>query len=198
MFKDKTGRNLTPGQAQKKVFNRIYNYILDFELMVLRWVGCIPSHLFRKSFYRLAGVSIGKGSAVHMWANFFEPGGIKIGEDTIIGDHAFLDGRAPLSIGNHVDIASSVMIYNSEHDLEKEDFSARVEPVEIADYVFIGPRVVILPGVKVGKGAVIAAGAVVTKDILDFTIVGGVPAKEIGERKNRNPNYVLGRARLFQ
>ena len=133
-----------------------------------------------------------------MWANFFEPGGIKIGEDTIIGDHAFLDGRAPLSIGNHVDIASSVMIYNSEHDLEKEDFSARVEPVEILDYVFIGPRVIILPGVKVGKGAVIAAGAVVTKDIPDFTIVGGVPAKEIGERRNKKPNYLLGRARLFQ
>ena len=198
MFKDKTGKSLSAGQAQQKILNRIYNYILDFELMILRWVGHVPSHLFRKLFYTLAGVGIGKGSVIHMWANFFEPGGIKIGEDTIIGDHAFLDGRAPLTIGNHVDIASSVMIYNSEHDLEKEDFLARVEPVEIGDYVFIGPRVIILPGVKVGKGAVVAAGAVVTKDVPDFAIVGGVPAKEIGERKNKNPNYVLGRARLFQ
>jgi len=198
MFKDKTGKSLSAGQAQQKILNRIYNYILDFELMILRWVGHVPSHLFRKLFYTLAGVGIGKGSVIHMWANFFEPGGIKIGEDTIIGDHVFLDGRAPLTIGNHVDIASSVMIYNSEHDLEKEDFLARVEPVEIGDYVFIGPRVIILPGVKVGKGAVVAAGAVVTKDVPDFAIVGGVPAKEIGERKNKNPNYVLGRARLFQ
>jgi maltose O-acetyltransferase len=133
-----------------------------------------------------------------MWANFFEPGNIQIGNDTIIGDHAFLDGRSTLTIGNHVDIASSVMIYNSEHDLEKEDFSARVEPVEIGDYVFIGPRVIILPGVKVGLGAIVAAGAVVTKDVPDFAIVGGVPAKVIGERKNKNPNYKLGRARLFQ
>lgn len=198
MFKDKTGKKLTSGQARQKIVNRLYNYVLDFELMVLRWVSHIPSHLVRKVFYRLAGMKIGKGSTIHMWANFFEPNGIKIGEDTIIGDHAFLDGRAPLAIGNHVDIASSVMIYNSEHDLEKDDFSARTEPVEIGDYVFIGPRAIILPGVKVGKGAVVAAGAVVTKDVPDFAIVGGVPAKVIGERKNKNPNYYLGRPRLFQ
>ena len=198
MFKDKTGQKLTPGQAQQKILNRIYNYILDFELMVLRWIGHVPSHLFRKLFYQLAGAKIGNGSVIHMWANFFDPSGISIGGDTIVGDHAFLDGRAPLVIGSHVDIASSVMIYNSEHDLNKEDFSAKLGPVEIGDYVFIGPRAIILPGVKIGKGAVIAAGAVVTKDVTDFAIVGGVPAKAIGERKNKNPNYRLGRARLFQ
>lgn len=198
MFKDKSGKELSNKQVLGKVSNRLYNYVLDFELMVIRWVGHVPSHIFRKLFYIIAGMRIGKGSVVHMWANFFDPNGITIGQDTIIGDHAFLDGRALLTIGNHTDIASSVMIYNSEHDLEKEDFSARVEPVEIGDYVFIGPRVIILPGVKIGKGAVVAAGAVVTKNVADFTIVGGVPAKEIGERINKNPNYRLGRARLFQ
>jgi len=198
MFYDKSGKKLTPGQALPKIFNRLYNYLLDFELMVLRWVGHVPFHSVRKLFYILAGVRMGRGSVVHMWANFFDPGNIVIGEDTIVGDHAFLDGRAPLTIGNHVDIASSVMIYNSEHDLEKDDFSAREEAVAVGDYVFIGPRVIILPGVKIGKGAVVAAGAVVTKDVSEFTIVGGVPAKEIGERKNKRPNYKLGRARLFQ
>lgn len=198
MFTDKTGKKLSTGQAIPKIINRFYNYCLDFELMVLRWVSHVPSHLFRKMFYLLAGMRIGKGSVVHMWANFFDPSEIVIGDDTIVGDHAFLDGRAPLKIGSHVDIASSVMIYNSEHNLESEDFTARTEPVEIGDYVFIGPRAIILPGVKVGRGAVIAAGAVVTKNVDDFTIVGGVPARVIGERKNKNPDYKLGRARLFQ
>ena len=198
MFKDKSGNKLSGSEASRKIFNRLYSYVLDFELMVLRWVSHVPCHSFRKFFYRMAGLTIGKGSTIHMWANFFDPGGIVIGEDSIVGDHVFLDGRAPLVIGNHVDIASSVMIYNSEHDLEKEDFSARTEPVEIGDYVFIGPRVIILPGVKVGKGAVVAAGAVVTKDVPEFTIVGGVPAKEIGERKSRDLHYKLGHARLFQ
>lgn len=198
MFKDKTGKKLSTKEASLKILNRIYNIVLDFELMVLRWVSHVPSHVFRKLIYTLAGVRIGKGSVVHMWASFFDPSGISIGEDTIIGDHAFLDGRAALSIGSHTDIASSVMIYNSEHDLESEGFSARVEPVMIEDYVFIGPRVTILPGVKIGKGAVVAAGAVVTKDVPEFSIVGGVPAVKIGERKNKNPHYILGRARLFQ
>ncbi len=197
-FKDKTGRNLTPGQAFPKILNRLYNYWLDFELMLLRWVGHIPFHTIRKIKYRFFEMKIGKGSTIHMWASFFQPNNISIGEDTIIGDHAFLDGRAKLTIGNHVDIASYVMIYNSEHDLGKDDFSAIEEPVVIEDYVFIGPRVIILPGVKIGRGSVVAAGAVVTKDVPPFAIVGGVPAKVIGERANKNPNYKLGRARLFQ
>ena len=198
MLKDKNGKNLTGGEVIEKVLNRISNVILDFELMTLRWVSHVPSHAFRKIIYKLSGMKIGKGSTVHMWANFFDPSGISIGEDTIVGDHAFLDGRAALTIGSHVDIASSVMIYNSEHDLESEEFSARTEPVEIGNYVFVGPRAIILPGVKIGKGAVVAAGAVVTKDVPEFTIVGGVPAGKIGERRERNPHYILGRARLFQ
>ena len=196
------GRRLSWGKTGGKIFNRFYNYLLEFELMILRWVGHVPSHLFRRLFYQLAGITIGKGSTIHMWANFFNPPGVSIGRDTIIGDHAFLDGRAPLTIGDHVDIASSIMVYNSEHNINENDFAVPEKTTEafvmIGDYVFIGPRVIILPGVKVGKGAVIAAGAVVTKDVPEFAIVGGVPAKVIGERKNKNPDYKLGRARLFQ
>lgn len=192
------GQGLTLVQAYSKICSRFCNYFLDLELMVLRWVGHIPFHTCRKFFYKLAGMKIGRGSVIHMWANFFQPKNIKIGEGSIIGDRVFLDGRAKLTIGNHVDIASNVLIYNSEHDIEAEDFSAREEPVEIDDYVFIGPRVIILPGVKIGKGAIVAAGAVVSKNVPNFAIAGGVPAKTIGERKNKNLKYKLGRARLFQ
>jgi acetyltransferase-like isoleucine patch superfamily enzyme len=198
IFKDKMGRDLSLSEASGKIGVRIFNYFLDFELMVLRFVGHIPFHTIRKWFYLLAGMKIGRGSVIHMWANFFNPANIVIGEDTIIGDHAFLDGRKLLKIGNHTDIASQVMIYNSEHDLDSMDFKAREEEVEVGDYSFIGPRVIILPGVKIGRGAVVAAGAVVTKDVGDYEIVGGVPAKVIGERQNKDLNYRLGRARLFQ
>lgn len=198
ILRDRMGQSLTLSQACLKTMNRFCSCFLDFKLMILRWVGYIPFHTCRKFFYKLAGMKIGKGSTIHMWANFFQPKNIKIGKGSIIGDHVFLDGRAKLTIGNHVDVASNVLIYNSEHDIEAEDFIAREEPVEIGDYVFIGPRVTILPGVKVGKGAIIAAGAVVSRDVPDFTIAGGVPAKIIGERKNKNLKYRLGRARLFQ
>jgi len=197
-LKDKEGKELNNKEVSIKVKNRICNCFLDFKLMLLRWVGFIPSHTLRKMFYLFSGIKIGKGSTIHMWTNFFQPRNIEIGEDTIVGDHCFLDGRAKIKIGNHTDIASFVLIYNSQHDVYNESFRAIEKPVEIGDYVFIGPRVTILPGVKIGKGAVIAAGAVVTKDVKPGKIVGGVPAREIKDRGLEDYHYYLGRARLFQ
>lgn len=192
------GNKLSSKEASKKIIDRIYNWILDFELLILTWVGLIPLHTIRLFFYKAAGMKIGKDTRIHIGARFFYPENIVIGEGSVIGDNAFLDGREKLIIGNNVDIASQVMILNSEHDVNSEDFHAISEPVEIGDYVFIGPRVIILPGVRIGKGAVVGAGAVVTKDVREFAIVGGVPAKVIGERKLKDPHYKLGRARLFQ
>ena len=198
-MKDRTGKNLSSQEVAKKAANRAFNIIIDLELLILNFVSCtVPFHSIRKLFYRAAGLKIGKNSFIHMGARFYLPRGVSIGDGTVIGDHCFMDGRALLKIGNNVDIASDVMIYNSEHDINSEGFDPIEEPVEIEDYVFVGPRVIILPGVKIGKGAVAGAGAVVTKNVAPFKVVGGVPAKEIGERKNKNPNYKLGRARLFQ
>ncbi len=197
-FKDKMGRKLSISEGFRKIFNRFNSYIADIELLILRVVGFVPIHSFRTLFYLAAGVKMGRNSHIHMGIQFFEPKRIRIGRGTIIGQNAFLDGRDTLKIGDFVDIASDVMVYNSEHALNSEDFSAVNAPVEIGDYCFIGPRAIILPGVKIGKGAVVAAGAVVTKDVADFAIVGGVPAQKIGERQNKDPKYVLGRSRLFQ
>jgi len=199
IFTDKNGNKLAFSKAAKRALIRVQNWISDFELFIVHLVSLhVPLYGLRKVVFKIAGARIGKGSTIHMGCKFFKPSGVEIGEDTIIGDRAFLDGRAQLVIGNHVDIASEAMIYNSEHDIESETFSARDEPVEIGDYVFIGPRAIILPGVKIGKGAVVAAGAVVTKDAGDYTIVAGIPARQIGLRKNRDLKYRLGRARLFQ
>jgi len=198
MFVDKTGKKLTKKEVFQKIKNRLFNIFLEFEVFLLHLIGLLPCHHCRRFFYRVAGIKIGKGSTIHMGARFYDPRNISIGEDSIIGEGVVLDGRDKLNIGNHVDIASEVMIYNSEHDIDDPNFLAKNAPVLIEDYVFIGPRAIILPGVKIGKGAVVAAGAVVTKDVPPFAIVGGVPAKIIGERKNKNLSYKLGRARWFR
>lgn len=198
MIKDRAGRELSSGEMLQKGINRIGNILLEFWVFVLHLVGCIPSHHIRRFFYRLSGIKIGKGSTIHMGARFYDPRNIQIGEDSIIGEGVVLDGRDKLIIGNHVDVVSEVMIYNSEHDVHDENFQPIYGPVVIEDYVFIGPRVIIQPGVKIGKGAVVAAGAVVTKDVLEYSIVGGVPTKVIGERRIKDFHYKLGRARWFR
>ena len=183
-FHDRMGRSLSWEEALGKIFRRFGAYFEDFLLLWLSFVRCVPLHWFRRLFFRLAGVKIGSGSVIHIGARFYHPGGVSIGQGTIIGDH--------------VDIASEVMIYNSEHDINAEDFGPIEESVTIEDYVFIGPRAIVLPGVTIGRGAVVGAGAVVTKDVEAGMVVGGVPAKVIGERLLKNPQYRLGRARLFQ
>lgn len=197
-MKDRTGKELSSKEILSKGGNRIKAIILEFELFILHVVGNIPSHHLRRFFYRMAGVKIGKGSTIHTGAKFYNPSNVKIGNDSIIGEGVVLDGRDNLFIGDHVDIVSEAMIYNAEHDVHDSDFKAVFEPVEISDYVFIGPRAIILPGVKIGKGAIIGAGAVVTKDVDEYAIVGGVPAKVIGERKVKDLNYKLGRAAWFR
>lgn len=197
-MKDRMGRQLSFGEVVKKSLNRLAAIDMEFEMMILRWVGHIPLHHVRRVFYRLGGMKIGKGSTIHCGAIFYDSRNIVIGEDTIVGENAVFDGRDRLAIGNHVDIASEVMIYNSEHDLKDPHFGPRHAPVVIEDYVFIGPRVIILPGVTIHKGAAVGAGAVVTKDVAEGSIVGGVPAKEIGKRETKDLHYTLGRARWFR
>lgn len=197
-FRDRQGKTLSWAEAGRKMTDRLYNYYLDFKVALLWVLGYIPSHEIRQVIYDLAGVKLGEESTIHIGCRFYQPNNVVIGQGTIIGDHATLDGRDKLTIGDHVDIASEVMIFNGEHDIQSPMFDPITAPVSIGNFVFIGPRAIILPGVKIGWGAVVAAGAVVTKDVPDLVIVAGVPAQVIGRRKQTKLNYRLGRARLFQ
>jgi maltose O-acetyltransferase len=95
-----------------------------------------------------------------------------------------------LTVGNHVSISEGVAVFTLGHDPASPEFEKRGAPVCIGDRVFVGTRAMILPGVTVGEGAVVAAGALVTRDVAPFTMVAGVPAQPIGQRP-RHLTYIL-------
>lgn len=169
----------------------------DFRLLAAAWVGFVPSHRLRNAFYRqVLGLRLAPESCIHWRARFFQPEGVQVGPYTTIGNDIFLDGREGITIGQCVNIAGEVMIFTQEHDVQSPMFAVTGGPVVIEDYVYLGSRVVVLPGVRVGYGAVVASGAVVTKDVPPYTIVGGVPARKIGERTH-DLQYRLGQPRRF-
>ena len=102
-----------------------------------------------------------------------------------------------IQIGNAVSISSEVLILTADHDPGSTDFAGRNRKVIIEDYVWIGTRAMILPGVTIGRGAIVAAGAVVSKNVEPFTVVAGVPAQCIKKRR-QDINYRLNYHRLFQ
>lgn len=150
----------------------------------LRFTGNIPSHFIRNLIYkRIYRMQIAEKAVIYGGSEIRAPYNIEIGEGTIIGDESKLDGRNGISIGKNVNFSTGVWIWTDQHDPQSPGFESKKGGlVVIGDRAWISSRVIILPGVNIGEGAVIAAGAVVTKDVEPFSIYGGVPAKRIGDR----------------
>jgi acetyltransferase-like isoleucine patch superfamily enzyme len=121
--------------------------------------------------------------------------GITAGRNFAVNVGAHLDGRGGITIGDNVLIGPYAVIVSSHHDYTQIDVPMTskdhiLAPVIIKDDVWIGAHAVIRGGVTVGTGSIIGAGAVVVEDVKPYTIIGGVPGKVIGERKEQPNNPV--------
>ncbi len=165
-------------------------------------IAKIPVYAVRHAWYRhVLGMRIGPGSALLMDVYLYirgraRPGrsGITIGRRSVINQQCCLDGRGGLTIGDNVDISPGVWILTDGHDMNDPQFREVLAPVTIGNHVWIGSRALILPGVSIGDGAVVAAGAVVTGNVDPYTVMGGVPARPIGIRSRS----VKPRSRVYQ
>jgi maltose O-acetyltransferase len=184
---------VSPVRKARCWWRGLWNDLIPY---LLALTGYVPSHGFRKFVYRAFGVKISQTSSIHSRTRFSNPQALSIGEHTVISSDCILDARQGISIGSCVNIAYAACIYTMEHDIDDPFFAATGAPVVIEDYVYIGPRVTILPGVRIGYGAVVGAGAVVTKDVPPYMFVGGVPAKVIRERSH-DLQYKLSYAKRF-
>jgi len=126
-------------------------------------------------------------SVIYYATELRDPSKISIGHHSVIGDHSILDGRNGIVIGNNVVLATNVRIRTEQHDHIDPWFRCSTQshgPVRIGDRAWIGSHAIILHSVSIGEGAVVAADAVVTHDIPPYTIVAGIPAKQVGNRTN--------------
>lgn len=173
------------------------NFISGLYHFIIQIVMWIPCHPLRRLTCKILMKEFSNSSTICRNVDLRSPYRISIGNNCNINKNCVLDGRFGLQIGNNVDIAQDVYIWTEQHDYNDSTYKAVGKPVIIEDYVWIASRATILPGVKIGRGTVVACGAVVTKDTPPLSIVGGVPAKIIGTRKD-NMNYKLGNRAWFK
>lgn len=175
------------GNKMPKVLKCIYYAVTLLGNMI---VNKMPSRHLRRWFYRLLGMKMGNKTTLCRRVEVLLPKGITLSNNVSVGWFAELDGRGGITVDHDTNISSHVKLITGSHDINDAAFTADFLPIHIGHHVWIGTGAIVLQGVKIGDGAVVAAGAVVTKDVPPNVIVGGVPAKIIGNR-NTSFNYEI-------
>jgi maltose O-acetyltransferase len=188
------------GGGPKLVVVRVLQYLTNHVICAL------PSFTLRRLWYRrVLGARIGRGAGIHLGCHlwFYGPGqvrrgGFTLGAGSRVNRDCRLDVRGSLHIGAHVSISPEVTVLTASHGVNDPQFRVEVRPVVMEDHVWIGTRAMIMPGVTLGRGSVVAAGAVVTRSVPPLTVVAGVPAKPVAARDETATSYALdGRFPLF-
>lgn len=144
----------------------------------------IPFWSWRRAYLRLMGMKIGEGSQCSKHLYVTNANRVTIGSHCHFNRNCHLDGRGGITVGDDVSLSYGVRLVTGGHDVQSKHFNGVFRPISIGNHAWLGVGCTVLQGVSIGEGAVVAAGAVVTKDVPPFAIVGGVPAHIIGERNN--------------
>jgi maltose O-acetyltransferase len=146
-------------------------------------VAHVPSRRLRYLLLRFWLGQLPPSVSIQLHCRFLHARGVSIAARSVINHGCLLDGRRyPITIGSDVSIGPEAAILTLGHDPSSPEFADRGGPVTIGDHAWIGFRAIVLPGVSIGEGAVVGAGAVVSRDVPPFTIVAGNPARPIGRR----------------
>jgi len=154
-------------------------------------IGRLHGLGLRLYLYRRIGLRVGKNCVIRRGIYLASPNHLEVGDGSFLG-RASLYCTGGVTIGKNVNVSDGVVIITAKHDVNSPKFEASYEPIIIQDWAWIATNAIILGGVTVGEGAVVAAGAVVTKDVPPYAIVGGNPAQVIGERKKQTFEYSPG------
>jgi len=175
-----TRRTALPVRLRPFLGSRLGNV----EMVMLAIASRLPLHAARVAVVRAWGARIHPTATLYHGFQIRSARRVSIGPRSSVGDGAILDGRGGLTIGSDVNLSTQVHIWTAQHDWDSPNFDYESGPVTIGDHVWLSARVTVLPGVSIGEGAVVAAGAVVTRDLESFGLYGGVPARRIRDRRS--------------
>lgn len=143
-----------------------------------------PSRTVRRVYLRIWLGALGPCSGVQRGCKFLNGRKVHVGRRVVVNFGCLLDGRVyPIHIGDDVSIGPEASILTLGHDPQSPEFANDGGEVRIGDHAWIAYKAIILPGVEIGEGAIVAAGSVVTRDVAAYTIVAGSPAKVVGTRQ---------------
>jgi putative colanic acid biosynthesis acetyltransferase WcaF len=142
----------------------------------------IPGRWHRVTLLRLFGAKIGRGVVIKPRVRVKFPWRLEIGDFSWIGEDAWIDNLAKVTIGSHSCVSQGVYLCTGSHDWSAEGFDLVVAPILVGDKVWIAAKGVVGPGVEIGSGAVLALGGVATSNLKSNWIHAGVPAKPLRER----------------
>lgn len=191
-------------QLHKKMWkNRIKKYLLinKFNSITSRWqpgwewwftnsfLYNFPSKRFRNYMLKRMGMTIKGEARIYTGFHIRNPKGIILEDGVSIGPKVLLDGRKGLTIKQGAVIGYGAIIWTLNHDYNDIHFCGKGAPVTIGKHAWVCSNSIILPGITIGDGAVVASGAIVTHDVPPFAVVGGIPAKVIGHREQKEYDY---------
>jgi len=157
-------------------------------------IGRLHGLRLRLYLYRRIGMKVGKECVIRRGVYLGSPNELELGDGSFLG-RASLYCTGGIRIGKNVNVSDGAVIITAKHDVNSPKFEAKYEPIAIEDWAWIATNAIVLAGITIGEGAVVAAGAVVTKDVPPYSVVGGNPAKVIGERKKQPFDYSPGNYR---
>lgn len=180
--------NVSINRTMSKPVKCVYYAIVLFGNVV---VNKIPSRHIRKWFYQMLGAKIGKRSTICRRADILFPKGLNLADGVSIGWFVDLDASGGIYIDHDTNISSHTTFITGSHDIDDPKFKASFKPIHIGHHCWIGTGATVLQDVTIGDGAIVAAGAVVTKDIPPYEVWGGVPAKFIRKRGCTDFDYIM-------
>lgn len=188
MMMEQGEENVSINRKMSKPVKCIYYAMVLFGNVI---VNKIPSRHIRKWFYQMLGAKIGKRSTICRRADILFPKGLNLADGVSIGWFVDLDARGGIYIDHDTNISSHTIFITGSHDIDDSKFRASFKPIRIGHHCWIGTGATVLQDVTIGDGAVVAAGAVVTKDIPPYEVWGGVPAKFIRKRGCTEFEYIM-------